>query len=330
MPAKKSSKKDTATTEETIYDRIQTAIKFSKKWHKKVDHNNQVWNGSMRPGNVSIADKATPNYTFAIIKSKLARLYYKNPRIDVQPVNGKDLSVPDIQANAKNAELVVNKQMKDNLIRRAIKKTLLDWKRTSVGTFYRGWKTVFHPTEKVDVPKINPDGTPVMEDILGTDEMGMPTVVGQQPVMTKEPRLLYDGPDLRRIHPKHVHFFPGFTEEDMGRIVVEFQRPYKEVMADTRYNKKALADLEGKAKDYIDKEYRDFGDGNKVKETEDMARITEYHYYDKEHWCVYAKGCKEPLYEDVNPYTEIYGEEDALPIMFIFGDDDLEDPFGIS
>lgn len=308
-------------TDETTYDRIQVAIRFTKKWHKQVDHNNRLWNGTLRPKNVAEEDKANPNYTFAVIKSKLARLYYRNPRIDVVPTNGKDVSVPDIRANAKNAELVVNKQMKDPeySIRRHIKLALLDWKRTGIGAVFTGWETKFHPTEKVELPQTNPDGTPVL------DELG-------QPVLEKMPRLVKDGPDIRRVHPKHVHLPPGFTEEHQDYVVIEFQRPYKEVMKDKRYDKEALKDLEGMAREYIDKEYLE-GEGkekDKTKATEDLARITEYHYYDQDSWCVYAKGVKKPLLEDKNPYAEIFGEDDPLPITLIFGDDDLESPWPIS
>jgi hypothetical protein len=273
---------------EVYWGRIQVAQRFSKKWHDKIKPWNDLWTGRFKPDNVDEDNKISVNYTYSTIKNKVSRLFYQNPKIIVEAQNGKN---PEEQQSAKVAQSVVNWQMnwKQYRIREHLKKALYDWKITSMGFVFTGWNT-----------------------ILEKDKDG---VVSE---------ILKDQPDIRRIHPKKVHLPPSFTQDEIPYIVLETQEKYLKVKNESKYNKEVRDNLE--AKEYVSIEDRMGDDGTlKVKETDDMALQTLYHYYDDEKWVIFAKGNNEtPLYEGKNPYAEVFGPDNPLPIVVIFGDLDLE------
>ncbi len=294
--AKKSSKKDETKSEEklsdTIRDRIDVAKKFMKDWKAKVDTANLDWTGKSKPSNIARENYYSVNYVYAIIKDSVARMYYRNPQINVEPVNGKD---PQVFTNAKNAQLVLNwqAQKREYRLRDHIKLALLDWQRTGMGVIFTGWTTLLEQ-EKDEITSIQKDQ-----------------------------------PDIKRIHPKHIYLAPGFTRDKIDYVVLEYQVPLKEVKSNKNFNQKALEGVN--ITSYLDKEWRSDDDGRtKVKETEDMARVTLYHYYDAEKWFVFMKEVNEPLMEKDNPYMAVFGEDNPLPVTFIWGDDDLASPFPIS
>ncbi len=291
----KKSKKEEIKEEklaDTIRDRIAVSIKFMKDWKASVDTANLYWTGKSRPKSISRENYYSVNYIYAIIKDSIARMYYRNPQINVEPVNGKD---PAIFTNAKNAQLVLNwqAQKKEYRLRDHIKLALLDWQRTGMGVVFTGWTTLLEQ-EKDEIKRIQKDQ-----------------------------------PDIKRIHPKHIYLAPGFTRDKIDYVVLEYQVPLKEVKNNKNFNQKVLDGFN--ITSYLDKEWRDDGNGGtRVKETEDMARVTLYHYYDAEHWFVMLKGADDPLMEKENPYTAVFGEDNPLPITIIWGDDDLASPFPIS
>lgn len=277
---------------DTIRDRITVSIKFMKDWKSGVDMANLYWTGKSKPKNIARENFYSVNYIYAIIKDSIARMYYRNPQINVEPINGQD---PLIFKNAKNAQLVLNwqAQKREYRLRDHIKLALLDWQRTGIGCVFTGWTTLLEQ-EKDEIKRIQKDQ-----------------------------------PDIKRIHPKHIYLSPGFTRDKIDYVVLEYQVPLKEVKKNKNFNQEALDGFN--VSNYLDKEWRDDDDGKtKVKETEDMARVTLYHYYDAEHWFVYLKGVDEPLMQKPNPYAEVFGEDNPLPVTLIWGDDDLNSLFPIS
>lgn len=205
MPKKKvESKEEDKST--VIRDRILVARNFSKTWHNKAKVWNKYWNGTARPASVPPNDYIFVNYVFAVIKNKLARLYYRNPFINVKAVNPNS---EEDRLAAEKAEPVVNKQMSDRKlgIRGQIRKSLTDWQLTGIGAFFVGWSTILDE-EDGEVNSINEDQ-----------------------------------PDFRRQHPLKYHLPPSFTPESVPYIVLEIDTPLSELKENKNYDQKVLDNL---------------------------------------------------------------------------------------
>jgi hypothetical protein len=285
--AKKKEKTETEDKNKIILDRILVARNNSKVWHDKVKTWNKFWNGTARPGSIKQSDYIFVNYVFAVIKNKLSRLYYRNPFINVKPVNPKNEKAV---LAAEKAEPVVNKQMNDRKlgIRSQIKKSLTDWQRTGIGAFFVGWKTDLEE-DKDEVKSINSDQ-----------------------------------PDFRRIHPLKLHLPPSFTPEKQPYVVIEVDSSLDDLKKNKNYDQEVLKNLRPASISYIKS-------NKSSSESKDLARIKTFHYYDSEERAVYVQSEDKPiLAPEENPYAEIFGEEKAIPVRFIWGDDDLESEWPIS
>jgi hypothetical protein len=276
-------------------DRIHVARTFTEKnWHHKIPEWNRLWAGTEKPDNVDEANRIFVGYTYATLKNKVARLYYRNPKIVVRP---RKPDAPGAIENAKNAEKTVNYQatLPEVPLRQQIVQTLYDLKRTGIGIIFTGWRT-----------------------LLDRDEEGNPT------------KLRNDQPVIQRMHPKRVFFPPDFTREHCPYIVLEFPKSVKAVKENPQYNAKARDEVS--AKHYVDETYREsIGSAQyKVGETEDMGRVREFHYFDNEKWVIFAEGVEIPLLERDNPYASVFGADSPLPVTFVFGDEVLDSPWPIS
>lgn len=273
-------------------DRIHVARKFTEKqWHAKIPEWNKLWTGTEKPDNVDEANRIFVNYTYAGIKQKVAKLYYRNPKIVVRPRKPDE---PNAIQNAKNAEQTVNYQatLPEIPLRQQVVQALYDWKRTGIGALFTGWKT-----------------------LLDRDEDGNPT------------SLRNDRPEIVRLHPKRVYFPPDFSREHVPYIVLEFPKSIKAIKENPQYNKAARDEVS--AKNFIDESFRDTigAAPYKVGETEDMGRVREFHYFDAEKWVIFAEGVNIPLLERDNPYAAVFGKDNPLPVTFIWGDESLEGPW---
>lgn len=285
MAKKKEEPKDDKNT--VIKDRILAARKFSGDWHKRLLDWNRLWNGTKRPVSIKPIDYIFVNYTYAVIKNKLARLYYRNPFINVKAVNPNDEK--EVKA-AEKAEPVVNKQMSDRKlgIRGQIKKSLNDWQRGGIGAFFVGWSTIL-------------------------DEEGG-SVTG----------ITEDKPDFRRIHPSKLHLPPNFTTEKQPYVVIEIDSPLEDLMKNKNYNQDVLDSLRPASISYTKT------DGSSG-ESKDLAMVKTFHYYDSQEMAVYVQSEDDPILAPrVNPYLEAYGQDRAIPLRFIWGDDDLETEWPMS
>lgn len=280
MAKKKTEPKEDKNV--TIKDRILVARQFSREWHNRTKKWNKYWNGTANPASIKSVDYIFVNYVFAIIKNKNARLYYRNPYINVQARDAKNTTMVD---TAEKAEAIVNKQMSDRKlgIRKQIKKTLNDWQRTGIGSFFTGWST-----------DLEEDG----DQVTSINE---------------------DQPDFRRLHPLKVHLPPSFTPEKIPYVVIEVDAPLESLKANKNYNQDVIKNLSSASISYLKPE------GKGSSETKDLARVKTFHYYDNKERAVFVQSEDEPiLAPEPNPYIDDYGPDNAIPVRFIWGDDDLE------
>lgn len=299
---------------EIVWDRIQVAKKFYEKHRKSnITYWNKLWIGKHFDSNVSPQDRISVNYTYAVLKQKLAALYYQNPKIIAshrRPQTESEGAVIDNVANSRNVEMVLNWQKDEYPFKREIKKCLLDWKRSGYGVMFTGWKTDF--TEK-KIKKTEP------RKILGIP-------FGQKEVESDELSIedLQNRPDFRRMRPDQVYFSPESQDsDDIPYVVIERVVSYEELENDARF--KNIKDIP--ADTYVSEEYR----GSEVDMTDDMRRVRLYDYYDKNSWVVMAHGLNsKALYERENPYADVFGDEESLPVVLIFGDDDLDNFYPLS
>lgn len=285
-----AKKKPADDKDKVIRDRILLAKKNTREYHNRVKQWNKYWNGTAKPASVRPADYIFVNYVFAIIKNKISRLYYRNPFINVQARNPKIQGMAPV---AKKAEAVVNKQMQDRQlgIRGQIKKSLLDWQRTGIGVFFTGWSTDLETDQ---------------EEVTGIKE---------------------DNPDFRRIHPLKVHLPPSFSPETLMDMyaVIEVDASLDDLKANKNYDQDVLNSLASASITYLKPDNK-FGS-----EEPDLARVKTYHYYSSKERAVYVQHEDRPILKaEPNPYAEDFGEDAAIPLRFIWGDDDLESEWPMS
>lgn len=286
MSKNKKEKSEDKTT--IIRDRILAARKNTKERHIKVKQWNKYWNGTAKPSSIKPMDYIFVNYCFAVIKNKIARLYYRNPFINVKPVNPNNEKA--VMA-AEKAEPVVNKQMNDRKfgIRSQIKKSLMDWQRTGLGAFFVGWETELEE-DKEEVKSINSDQ-----------------------------------PDFRRIHPLKIHLPSNFTPEKIPYVVIEVDSSLDDLKNNKNYNQEVLGRLRPASISYTKT-----GDKSSS-ESNDLARVKTFHYYDEKEMAVYVQSEEDPIIAPkANPYLKVFGAERAIPVRFIWGDDDLETEWPMS
>lgn len=296
----------------TVRDRITIAKKFFENKRKSnIKHWNDLWASRHYDNSISAQDRISVNYVYSTIKSKLSALYYQNPKALVSPrrpvvtMNGQEID--NIQ-NAEKSAMVLNWQKDEYPLKKEVKKALLDWKRFGYGVMYTGWLTDFDEQKKKQrVPRKFLGisfGTKEVED-SGTEILN-----------------LKDRPDFHRISPTKIYFSPESQQDDIPYVVIERTVPYEDVRRNPEYkNTDNLPDYT-----YLDKELR----GNSVEETPDLRRVKLWDYYDANQWSVMAEGSEEALLEKENPYKSIFGEEDALPIVILYGDEDLDNFYPLS
>ena len=311
---------------ELYWDRITVARRFyEQKRESHIKKWNSIYRGDWFNSAIPVNDQIFVNYTYSTVKNKAAALYYKNPKIIIEarrPVMLRQGIEIDVVINAKNMEEVANYQMVEYKIAKQIRKAIVDWLRFGYGVIFTGWLTEFEyesKTEKnknfkLESAKKTFKVSPSKNKEIKTDKIAS---------------LIADRPDIKRKKVDKVYFSPTSEDDDdvyNNYVVLVETMAWEDVQNNDEFkNVKAIPTSSWNYSDF-----RGEG-GESTGDTEDMKRIKIYHYYDRDRYIVMADGMKDKnLIDNPNPYREVFGEEEALPVVMLFGDDDNENFYPLS
>lgn len=280
--------KDSKESQNLYKKRVDSAKKFFKdKREQEIKTWNALYVGKVFDESISAQDQTFVNYTYSNVENKISSLYYKNPKINIQPRKPNEINpqtgeiLVDYAKNARNAQETLNYEMREYALKKQIRKSLYDWQISGYGSMFTGWETemeVEEPNEGEQQPNVK---------------------------SVKE-----DKPDFRRIRPDKIYFSPESEDDDdihNRYVVIEECVAYEELKEDRRFKK-----------ELIDQITPSYVEGSEQK-SDDEKRVKLYHIWDKDNWTIVCDGLKENLMQQPNPYKDIFGEAEALPFVFIWG-----------
>lgn len=321
MARPKKTPKEKTTTQQ----RVEEAKRFfEEKRENELKNWNALYTGQLFDEAIPDNDRIFVNYTYSNVENKISTLYYKNPKINVQPrkanlVDQQTGQVVDYIKNARNSQETVNYEMKEYAIKKQIRKSLYDWKISGYGVMFTGWDTDVTYAEATQAPQQQQE--PPQDTLLPSEGGQMPQRVDmsqfQQP--PQEPpqeqqieSINKDRPDFRRLRPDRVYFSPDSEDDDdvyNRYVVIEETVSYEELKKDKRFKQEDVESISS----------FEFTDTKSDQKSDTLKRVKLYHVWDKDKWCISVKGLDHNLYETENQYKDVFGDQEALPIVLIWG-----------
>lgn len=316
MARKKAQIKEKSLSQQ----RVDEAKKFFDDKRKvELENWNALYTGQLFKESIPDNDRIFVNYTYSNVESKISTLYYKNPKINVQPrkaneVNQETGQVIDYTKNAKNSQETLNYEMREYALKKQIRKCLYDWKISGYGVLYTGWDTdvTYAEASKEPVNAQNELGQEMYAQEQVSADSAKQDGVAQIKSEPQIESINKDRPDFKRIRPDRIYFSPDSEDDDdiyNRYIVIEETVSFEDLKKDKRFKPEDIDSIS--SFDYVGEKDQPKSDTNK--------RAKLYHVWDKDKWCIVAKGLDHNLYETENQYKDVFGEAEALPIVVIWG-----------
>lgn len=300
---------------ENIYQRkVDDAKRFFKqKREEDIKRWTALYIGKLFDESIPENDRVFVNYTFSNIENKISSLYYKNPKINIQPRKDNEIDeqgqiVVDYSRNAKSAEQTLNYEMREYAIKKQIRKSLYDWKIAGYGTMFTGWET-----DVTYAKKTEPGYTGKLVDNSKSFQV-LPSVSKEVTDEEAIDEIKKDQPDFRRIRSDKIYFSPDSEDDDdihNRYVVVEETVAYEDLKNDKRFKKEDIDSISDSSMSYLD--------GAQDTKSDYGKRCTLYHVWSKDKYCIVVSGLDHPLFETENKYKDIFGDDEPLPFVFIWG-----------